>query len=89
MHSSLDVANWMLSYFDNKRTLYQDDAAYKIKKEFGPEFVYNNANGNLAISREVLKEFRKLSEGIVVWEKSERAWRKLRDNEAYNGRQVE
>ncbi len=89
MHSSLDVANWMLSYFDNKTILYQDDAAYKIKKEFGLDFVYNNENGNLAISREVLAQFRKLSEGKVVWVKSDRAWRKLRDNETYSGRQVE
>jgi len=35
--------------------------------------VYTNQNGNLAISKEVLEEFRKLD---VVWERDERCWRK-------------
>jgi hypothetical protein len=34
--------------------------------------VYENENGNLAINRQVLKEFRKLTEKTVVWERGVR-----------------
>ncbi|WP_438830430.1 DUF6953 family protein, partial [Acinetobacter baumannii] len=35
----------------------------------------------------VLKEFRKLTEGEVVWMRSEKAWRRLYEDENYEGRQ--
>lgn len=40
-----------------KGRLYQDEAAFQIKKNFGKAFVYRNENGNDAISKDVLKEF--------------------------------
>lgn len=89
MATAKDVAEWMLAHFDTARYLYQETVVYKIKKQFGPDFVYNNANGNLAIGKDVLKEFRKLTEGKIIWERSEKAWRKLRPTETYKGRQVE
>jgi len=89
MTTAREVAEWMFSHFEASRYLYQESIVYKIKKGFGSDFVYANENGNLAISKDVLKEFRKLSEGKVVWERGDRAWRKLRENETYKGRQVE
>ncbi|EPL0635741.1 DUF6953 family protein [Acinetobacter baumannii] len=54
---------------------------------FGDDFVSENENGNLTISKVVLKEFRKLTEGEVVWMRSEKAWRRLYEDENYEGRQ--
>jgi hypothetical protein len=46
--------------------LFQEEAIEEIESKFGAEFVYENENGNLAINRQVLKEFRKLTEKTVV-----------------------
>ncbi|HFF4591027.1 TPA: DUF6953 family protein, partial [Acinetobacter baumannii] len=59
----------------------------EIQEIFGDDFVSENENGNLTISKVVLKEFRKLTEGEVVWMRSEKAWRRLYEDENYEGRQ--
>jgi hypothetical protein len=89
MPTAKEVATWMFTQFDRSNYLCQDDTVYKIKKKFGKDFVYDNENGNLAIEKSVLKEFRRITEGKVVWERSEKAWRKLRPTEKYKGRQVD
>jgi hypothetical protein len=78
MSSTEDVAKWMFEQLENSRSkeLDQQDAAYKIGKLFGAEFVYRNANGNPAIDKEVLTEFRKLTRDSVVWGRGGRYWRK-------------
>ena len=86
MATAKDVADWMAAHFNTASYLYQEMVVYQIRSQFGPCFVYANANGNLAIGKDVLKEFRKLTDGLVVWEKSSKAWRKLRSNESYKGR---
>ena len=59
--------------------LPQSYAVEQIEDRFDPEmFTYENRNGNRAIKPAVLSEFRRISEGSVVWSKSERTWRKLR-----------
>lgn len=70
-----DVAQWMLNQINKKRELYQNEVVYLIEDKFGSQFVYENRNGNLAINREVLKEFRKLTEKTVVWSRIEFCWR--------------
>jgi len=70
-----DVAAWMLSEYQKETVLYQDTAAGEIAARFGNSFVYENANGNLALSAPVLTAFRKISGDDVVWSKSERYWR--------------
>ncbi len=87
--TATDVAQWMLSEVSKKKQIYQDEIAPRIRKAYGSSFVYTNINGNLSISREVLKEFRRLSDGWVIWEKGERCWRQLRKGEEYKGRQRE
>ncbi|QBQ16272.1 DUF6953 family protein [Acinetobacter haemolyticus] len=89
MTTEIDVANWMKEQLDKLGRLYQEQAVYSIAKLFGKTFVYQNENGNLAISKSVLKEFRKLTEGNAIWERSDKSWRKLYPNEQYKGRQVE
>lgn len=89
MTTSKDVADWMFEQFQQTKWLYQENIVLKIKRQFGSEFVNKNANGNDAISKEVLSHFRKLTEGVAIWERGTRAWRHLRDGENYKGRQVD
>ena len=58
-----------------KKELYQESAVYDIAQKFGKEFTYDNENGNLAIRKDVLTIFRKLTKDSVVWERGERYWR--------------
>jgi hypothetical protein len=74
--SPIEVAEFMVKRLNETKYLYQEDIVYQIQSQFGGEFVYDNQNGNPAISPSVLKEFRKLTEGSVVWSRGERLWRK-------------
>lgn len=84
-----DVAKWMLDQISQKRELYQNEVVYQIEDKFGSQFVYENRNGNLAINREVLKEFRKLTEKTVVWSRVEFCWRIRGADDPKVGRLVE
>jgi len=66
--------------------LYQEEIVIDIENEFGEPYCYYNENGNLAISKTVLKEFRKLTPDYV-WDRSERYWRKREKGEDLNKRQ--
>jgi hypothetical protein len=87
--NAIGVAHWMLEQINKKRELYQNEVVYQIEDKFGPQFVYENQSGNLAISREVLKEFRKLTEDTVVWYRSELCWRIRSAGDPKVGRLVE
>lgn len=76
-----NVADFMLHRFNEDLMLYQEVIVYEIQDNFGDDFVYTNENGNLAIDRKVLAEFRKLTEGKVVWNRSERFWRSKEDSD--------
>ncbi|MEU5554296.1 hypothetical protein ABZ738_31445 [Micromonospora sp. NPDC047793] len=69
------VATWMARQVQTKGALHQDDAVEVILREFGDEFVYDNDNGNLAIARPVLRAFRNLTNGSIVWDREHRMWR--------------
>jgi len=71
-----DVADFMLAEVLTKGYVEQESMVWDIAKKCGSEFTYDNENGNPAIDKKVLKEFRKKSENLVVWVRSERAWRK-------------
>jgi hypothetical protein len=73
--SAQDVATWMLAELRREGMLYQDVVVYEIAERFGEQFIYDNENGNLAISKAVLNAFRKLSGNDIVWCRSERYWR--------------
>jgi hypothetical protein len=55
--------------------------AWEIERRFGGRFIYFNANGNPAISREVLKAFDAMTGEGVVWENRERLWRYRRPDD--------
>lgn len=72
------VGKWLYDEIMQGGWVYQGNVVYEILDKFGYDFVYSNENGNLAISKTVLKEFNKLkkqlSTGEIVWDRSERAW---------------
>lgn len=85
--TAIDVAKWMVKELDEQEFLYPEWAVWEIQEIFGDDFVSESENGNLTIAKNILKEFRKLTEGEVVWIRSEKAWRRLYEDEKYEGRQ--
>ncbi|MFI7157269.1 DUF6953 family protein [Micromonospora chalcea] len=76
------VATWMARQVRTNGVLYQDDAVEVILREFGDAFVYDNENGNIAIARPVLRAFRNLTNGSVVWDREHRMWRPREPSDA-------
>jgi hypothetical protein len=89
MATAREVAQWMAAELEMKKYLEQETVVWQIRQQFGGEFVYVNENGNDAIGGDVLKEFRQITDGKVVWDRSERAWRPIGPNETYKARQVD
>jgi hypothetical protein len=69
------VAAWMAEKLRLEGEIYQDDIAPEISSCFGGDYTYENELGNLAISKDVLAEFRKLTGDKVIWERGRRLWR--------------
>jgi hypothetical protein len=65
----------MQARFAQEGYLGQDEAADLIAEAGGDELLTTNNNGNIAIDKSVLAEFRKLTAETAVWMKSARAWR--------------
>jgi hypothetical protein len=74
--TSEEVARWMLLQIEKHRILHQAEAAAGIARTFGQAFTYANETGNTAIRREVLSEFRKLTEDLVILDRQSGFWRK-------------
>ena len=87
--TAADVAKWMQQEIQKEEVLYQADAVDEISERFGEEFVYENNNGNPAISRKVLDEFRKLTEKTVDWSGSEKAWFLRDPDDTSEGREID
>lgn len=75
MNRYREVAEWLYEKLKKQGYLYQEEAVYEILEKFGEAFIYENENGNPAINRKVLKEFRKITDNGVVWVRSEKMWR--------------
>ena len=76
MHTPASVARWMLEQIEKHGELDQASAVADISGLFGDTFFVENDSGNLAISKEVLASFRKLTAESVVWDRYQRLWRK-------------
>ena len=74
MPTPREVAQWMLEQLEQGDELMQQDAARAIQKDFGQEFVYNDKNGDLAVDRRVLYQFKKLSGDTAVWVACQSNW---------------
>jgi len=86
--SPAEVAQWMHEQLRERGTLFQSTVAFGIQRRFGSEHVYINKNRNLAVSRDVLAEFRVLTPD-VVWERRKRVWRIRRETDPADRRQVD
>lgn len=69
------AAQWMLNEVNTKGSLYQEDAASALHKNYGNSVTYINDNGNIAIAKQVLSIFNKLTANTFVWERGARLWR--------------
>lgn len=69
-----EIAQWMIDQFKERRTITQESMVRLIIRTFGREWSYKNKNGNLAIHKDVLAEFRKLNDGSIVWDRAYRHW---------------
>ncbi len=69
------IAEWMLEELKRETILCQEVVAHEISLLYGEEFTHTNANGDLAIDERVLREFRRLTENMVVSVGGERVWR--------------
>ena len=85
MTTAADVASWMLGELQREKYLEQGVAVAEIERRFGEAFVYVNLSGGQSIGRDVLAEFKKLTESTVVWVRTEKAWR-LRESYDEPGR---
>ncbi|BAK71726.1 hypothetical protein AF80_06450 [Aliarcobacter butzleri L355] len=75
MANNVDVAKYMIDELLSNGLLYQNDVVEDIFSKFGESFTYVNENGNLAISKDVLKEFKKLKQEYnVEWDRTEKYW---------------
>ena len=69
------VAEFMINEILEKGYVYQEYLVHDIQEKFGDDFVYINENGNLAISKKVLNEFKKLKEqNNIEWDRSDKSW---------------
>lgn len=76
MNTPLEVAQWMIDQLMKDKVLYQAQIVNEISEKFQPDYTYVNNNGNLSISEEVRKEFRKMGKGKgVIWDNYEKCWR--------------
>jgi uncharacterized protein YbbK (DUF523 family) len=68
----------MLDQMGDSHWLHQEAIAQRIQMSCGEEFVYvyRNKNRKLGIRKAVLAEFRRLTQGQLIWVLSERAWRR-------------
>jgi uncharacterized protein DUF6953 len=69
--------------------LLQVDAVDEIVSKFGEVCVYENDAGNLAIHRDILSEFRKMTDPDFVWDRGEKLWRRREEYDPVGTRQVE
>lgn len=82
-----DVALWMCDELDRAGSLLQSDAAAGIEREFGPDYIYVNENGNPAIDKRVLHLFRELTEDYVIWDRWKFGWRRRQPGDAPSRKQ--
>jgi hypothetical protein len=75
MMTASDVARWMLGELERDGCIYQDDVVDHLVKAAREDLATENTDGNLVIGKQVLAEFRKLTETTVVWVKPDRYWR--------------
>lgn len=70
-----DVVEWMRWRLEREGCLYQDDVVDHMLRCGAEAQLKENADGNIAIGREVLAVFGRSTGDTVVWVKPDRYWR--------------
>lgn len=73
--NATEASTWMRSQLDKDGCLYQDDVVDYLVKEGAEALLRENSDGNLVLERQLLNEFRKLTQDEVVWVKPDKYWR--------------
>jgi hypothetical protein len=76
-----EIAQWPYGKIISEGAVYQLEAVHEIAEKFGEEYTYYNDNGNLAINKKVTKEFRKINQGEIEWDREEYRWVYIGDEE--------
>ena len=74
MATAREVAQWLLDAVRAQDGLIYWDAVDEIVERFGEEFAPTTRPRSRAISKEVLKEFRRLHGGTVEWSRADKIW---------------
>jgi hypothetical protein len=69
-----EAAQWMLERYEDRRFLYQEEAATHLMRLQDEALAYYDANGNSCVGKAVLAEFNKLTPS-AVYERAEKFWR--------------
>ena len=69
-----EAAGWMLEQFEEKRFLYQEEAASHLLHLHDEQLAYYDGRGNVCVGRSVLTEFNKLTPD-AVYERTGKLWR--------------
>jgi hypothetical protein len=70
-----DISAWMVNSLQQDGCLYQQDVVDYLVKQDNEFHLKENADGNLALSTEVINKFRSDSGDDVVWVKPDKYWR--------------
>jgi len=68
------IAEWMVEQIQNHGTLKQEDAIAYVRAEHGEEYIFTSESGNVSLSKEIKKAFRKHHAGRVAWDRDGFFW---------------
>lgn len=68
------VAGWMLEQLDREGVVDETVLIPEIRERFGEEFLDSDDHGNATVNQKVWKEFGRLTEGTLSWDKVSRCW---------------
>lgn len=69
------ICEWMIDQLQERKQLYQRQVVDFIRSQYGDKYLYTNENGNPAIEKIVLREFRQQAKGRSAWDKHGSYWR--------------
>jgi len=75
IHTPTEIAEWLTAEILRLGAVAQADVIPAVAKRFGNRFIKVNEGGNYALAPAILKEFTKVSERAIVWDRERKLWR--------------
>ena len=72
--TAVEAAEWMLKRYRSFGFLYQEDAATHLLHLHDKALAYYDAQGNVCVGKEVLKEFNRRTPD-AIYERADKFWR--------------